>query len=122
MREVPEWIGKDDNTKVPKRVRARVFLAHGGICHISKRPIRVGDDWDLEHVRPLAMARPGENLHRESNLAPALKAPHREKTAREATDKAKADRLHAKHFGYWPESVRKMPSRPFPNSARKVKA
>lgn len=112
-RSVPEWIGKDDNARPPKSVRMRVFLAHGGLCHITKRAIRVGDEWDLEHVRPLIMARPGENLNRESNLAPALRAPHRLKTAAEAGDQAKADRLHAKHFGYWPESRAKIQSRGF---------
>jgi len=103
-RSVPEWIGATDDAKVPRAVRARIFQKHGGRCHISKALIRAGDEWDLEHIRPLAMARPGENLHRESNLAPALKAPHREKTAAEATERAKADRIHAKHFGYFPES------------------
>lgn len=30
--------------------------------------------------------------------------PHAEKSAEEATARAKADRIHAKHFGYWPKS------------------
>ena len=97
-------------------VRARVFRAYGGVCYLSKRKIGGADEWDLEHIRPLAMARPGETLNRESNLAPALKAPHREKTAREAGERAKADRIHAKHFGYFPESPTPMKSR---NSFRK---
>lgn len=98
-RSVPEWIGKTDDTKVPPHVRARVFLAHDATCHLSKRKIRAGEEWELEHIKPLHLARPGETLNRESNLAPALKAPHREKTAREMTAKAKADRVRAKHLG-----------------------
>lgn len=103
-RSVPEWIGKDDDAVPPRSVRARVFRAHEGKCHLTGRKISAGEEWDLEHVRPLAMARPGETLNRESNLAPALKAPHREKTAQEATERAKADRIHAKHHGYFPKS------------------
>jgi 5-methylcytosine-specific restriction endonuclease McrA len=86
-----------------------VFLAHGGICHISKRPIRVGEAWELEHIKPLSMG--GE--HREQNLAPALVKPHREKTAKEATERAKADRVRAKHLGIYPPSKRPLKSRGF---------
>jgi 5-methylcytosine-specific restriction endonuclease McrA len=83
-----------------------VFRAYGGKCYLTGQTIRSGDEWDLEHIRPLAMARPGETLNRESNLAPALRAPHREKTAREATERSKADRIHARHFGYEKPSSR----------------
>lgn len=112
-RSVPEWIGSTPDAKVPTRVRMRVFLAHGGICHISKRAIRVGEAWELEHVKPLSMARPGENLHRESNLAPALVQPHREKSAREAGERAKCDRIRAKHLGIYPPSKTPLKSRGF---------
>lgn len=112
-REVPEWIGKTDDARPPRSVRARVFRAYDGVCYLSKRKIAAGETWELEHIRPLSMARPGENLNRESNLAPALAAPHREKSNREATDRAKADRIHAKHHGYYPPSKAKIQSRGF---------
>jgi 5-methylcytosine-specific restriction endonuclease McrA len=108
-RSVVEWIGKTADSKVPERVRVRVFLAHNGICHISKRPIRVGEAWELEHVKPLSMG--GE--HREGNLAPALVGAHREKTAREATERAKADRMRLKHLGIYPKSRRPLKGRGF---------
>lgn len=110
-RSVPEWIGKNDDAVPPRTVRARVFRDHGGICHISGRKIGPGEAWDLEHVKPLSMARPGENLNRESNLAPALKAAHAAKTAREAGERSKADRIHAKHHGYFPKSPHPLKSR-----------
>jgi 5-methylcytosine-specific restriction enzyme A len=109
-RSVAEWIGKDDDARPPKSVRARVFRAYGGVCYLSGRRIAAGEPWDLEHIRPLAMARPGENLNRESNLAPALKAPHAEKSATETKDRAKADRIHARHFGYATPPARKIPA------------
>ena len=39
-RAVPEWIGATPDTKVPERVRLRVFNAYGGVCYLSKRKIR----------------------------------------------------------------------------------
>jgi 5-methylcytosine-specific restriction protein A len=108
-RAVAEWVGRTPDSKVPTSVRTRVFLAHGGICHISGQRITVGQPWELEHVKPLSMG--GE--HREANLAPALVLAHREKTAAEAGDRAKADRIRAKHIGAWPASKRPLQSRPF---------
>lgn len=108
-RAVAEWIGRTPDSKVPTSVRTRVFLTHGGICHISKRRIGVGDAWELEHVKPLAMG--GE--HREANMAPALVQAHREKTSQEAGARAKADRVRAKHLGAWPKSKRPLKSRGF---------
>jgi 5-methylcytosine-specific restriction protein A len=94
-REVPEWIGKTDDTPVPDRVKARVFLAHGGICHIAKRKIKPGEAWDAEHVK--AIINGGEN--RESNLAPALRERHKEKTAADMAEKSMIYRKRKKHLG-----------------------
>lgn len=112
-RSVDEWVGKDHDAIPPRTVRARVFRRFEGKCHLTGRKIAAGEAWDLEHVRPLSMARAGENLNRETNLAPALKAPHALKTAEEATGRAKADRIHAKHFGYFAKSSRPLQSRSF---------
>ena len=76
-------------------VRLRVFRAWGGICYLSGRKIEAGEPWHIEHATPLSMG--GE--HREQNLRPALIDPHREKSKREATSRAKADRVSLKHFG-----------------------
>lgn len=94
-RKPPEWIGKSADRRPPPRVRARVFLTHGGKCHISGRAIRPGDAWELDHV--IALVNGGEN--RESNLAPALKVAHKAKTALDVAEKAKVARVRAKHLG-----------------------
>lgn len=94
-REVPEWRGKTDNDPIPPRVRLRVFHRHNGICHLSGRRIQAGDAWDIDHV--VALANGGE--HRESNLGPALRDKHREKTARDVAEKAKNDRVRKRHIG-----------------------
>lgn len=98
-RSVPEWIGKTPDSKVPPRVRLRVFDRHKGICHISSIKIRPGDKWELEHIKRLKDG--GEN--RESNLAPALVEPHKEKTSQENKQQAKEDRIRKKHFGIKPQ-------------------
>lgn len=95
MRTVPEWIGKNDDERPPPRVRLRIFAAHDGICHLSKRKIMPGDKWECEHM--LALILGGEN--RESNMAPALVKPHKVKTAQDMAQKAKNDRVRKKHLG-----------------------
>jgi len=94
-RSVPEWISKHDNQAIPPRVRVRVFDRNGGRCHLTGRRIRAGEAWDCDHV--VALANGGE--HRESNLAPALKAPHREKTKADVAEKSLTARKRKKHLG-----------------------
>jgi 5-methylcytosine-specific restriction endonuclease McrA len=104
MRANEEWVGKTDDSAIPPRVRLRVFEKFGGICQISGRKIMAGEEWDLDHAK--ALWRGGE--HRESNLQPVLKEPHREKSAAEQSDQAKADRVRKKHLGIWPKSKAKI--------------
>ncbi|AUX76367.1 HNH endonuclease [Sinorhizobium fredii] len=95
-RSVEEWIGKHDDQKVPPRVRLRVFEREGGICYLTGRKIDpVRDEWELEHKIALILG--GE--HRESNLFPALREPHRRKTAVEMKVKSKIAKVRKKHLG-----------------------
>lgn len=73
-RDIPEWIGSSPNAKIPDIVRSRIFARAGGRCHLSG--IKIVGDWEAEHIVPLSMG----GSHRESNLAPASKEKHREKT------------------------------------------
>lgn len=103
-RSNPEWIGKSDDAKVPPRVRARIFDREGGICHLTGAKIDpVRDAWDLDHKIPLILG--GE--HRESNLYPALREPHRKKTAMEVKVKSKIARVRKKHLGIKSETKSK---------------
>lgn len=109
-RAVEEWIGKTPDSRPPQAVRDRIFIRHGGRCHISDRKIMPGDEWHAEHIKPLWEG--GEN--RESNLAPALVEPHSEKTAIESSARAKADRVRRKLVtGTWPKSRVKIQGRGF---------
>jgi 5-methylcytosine-specific restriction endonuclease McrA len=94
-RKVKEWIGRTPSTPVPPRVKLRVFERHGGVCHISGRKIRAGEPWECDHV--VAIINGG--LNRESNLAPALKAKHREKTDADVAEKAWVASVRKKHLG-----------------------
>jgi 5-methylcytosine-specific restriction protein A len=105
-RSVPEWIGKTDDSTIPPRVRLRVFERHGGICHLAGRKIMPGEPWDCDHV--IALVNGGE--HRESNLAPALRDKHREKTAEDVAEKATVGRKRMKSLGI------KAKGRPMPGS------
>lgn len=105
MREVEEWIGKTDDQRVPPRVRMRIFDRYGGRCYLSDRKIMPGDKWEVEHIKALANG----GQHRESNMAPALVAPHKDKTRADRREKARIDKLRKRHLG-----IRK-PSR-FPGS------
>lgn len=109
MRSVAEWIAKHDDQKVPPRVRQRIFDAYEGVCQLSRRKIAIGDQWDLDHIK--ALWRGGQ--HRESNLHPVLKKPHRTKSARERNEQAHCDRMRQKHLGIYPKSIAKIPSRKF---------
>lgn len=94
-RAVPEWIGKTDDAKIPPRVRLRVFQKHNGICHLSGRKIGAGEPWDCDHV--IALVNGGE--HRETNLAPALRDKHREKTKADVAAKSAVYHKAAKNIG-----------------------
>jgi hypothetical protein len=73
-----------------------------------------GEPWDLDHV--VALINGGEN--RESNLAPALRDKHRQKTREDVREKAKVAAIRQKHLGVRPRPKRKIPSRPFPKVKR----
>lgn len=94
-RSVAEWRGATPDSPVPARVRLRVFERYKGCCYLSGRKIRPGERWDLEHIIALSLG--GE--HAESNLAPALVAPHRIKTKADRRIKAKNDRVSKGHLG-----------------------
>jgi 5-methylcytosine-specific restriction endonuclease McrA len=107
-------VGRTDDAKVPPRVRVRIFLREDGRCHLSGRKITPGDAWDLDHKT--ALINGGE--HRESNLFPALRDKHREKTREDIKTKAKVARVKARHIGVKTDG-RKLQSRGFDKRLRK---
>ncbi len=92
--------------------RVRIFDLHGGRCHICAQKVQVGEAWDLEHVVPWELTRDDSD----TNVKPAHKHCHKDKTAEDVAGIRKADRVRAKHIGAWPESKAKIRSRGFANS------
>ena len=93
-RSVKEWIGKSDDSKVPPRVRQRVYDTHNGRCHICGLPIGK-KKWECDHIR--ALINGGSN--REINLAPAHVTCHKDKTDKDKRQKAKTAKIRGKHTG-----------------------
>lgn len=108
-RSVELWEGSTPDAAIPARVRLRVFERCGGICALSGRKIMPGDEWDVDHRKPLSMG----GLHREDNLQLVWRPAHREKTAQEAGKRAKADRMRMKHLGIYPKSKARLRGRGF---------
>jgi 5-methylcytosine-specific restriction protein A len=76
-RDVPEWIGKDDNTPVPPRVKLRIKDKANGLCEICKVKAVRGD---VDHVTPLIFSTKDEPLNRERNLQWLCISHHKAKT------------------------------------------
>jgi 5-methylcytosine-specific restriction endonuclease McrA len=106
-REVPEWIGKTPDTALPARVKERIIDRQGGKCAIYGTTFTALDRPEFDHITALRDG--GEN--RESNFHAICRTAHATKTAREAKDRAKVNRLKAKHLGY-----ERKPSQPMPGS------
>lgn len=94
-RSLPEWRGKHDDSPVPPRVRLRIFERHAGICYLSGRKIRPGEDWDLDHI--VAIINGGSNS--ELNLAPVLIDPHKVKTKEDVAEKSRVARKRKSFLG-----------------------
>jgi 5-methylcytosine-specific restriction endonuclease McrA len=75
--------------------RLKVFEAAAGRCHLCDQRIQVGDKWDVEHVRPLALGGADDA----ANMRPAHKDCHKDKTKADAASWSKAKRMKAKLLG-----------------------
>lgn len=117
-RSVAEWIGKTPDSRPPQAVRLRIFDRDHGVCYLTGVKIKPGDKWDVEHPKRLEDG--GEN--RESNMRPALKAPHLVKTAEENSLGKQADRIRKKHVGIKTEPAKKLEGPPFAAAPEKDRA
>lgn len=93
-RSTEEWIGKDDDTIPPPRVRLRVFDTAGGRCYLCGRKISAGEYWQCDHV--IALANGGRNAER--NLRPACRNCCYRKTAADIAEKSAVAEKRKKHL------------------------
>jgi 5-methylcytosine-specific restriction endonuclease McrA len=96
MRKVDEWKGRTDDTAVPPRVKARIYLSAEGRCKHCTRFIDgsalVGQ---YDHVIPLILG--GKN--EESNLQLLCSECHATKSRLDVKLKAKVARVRKRHLG-----------------------
>lgn len=107
-RAVPEWIAKHPDQEIPTWVKLRIFERCEGKCGLTGKKLSPGE-FDYDHIKRLRDG--GE--HRETNLHVVWRKAHREKSAQEVREGAKADRIKAKHLGVFPKSPRPLRSRGF---------
>jgi len=95
-RPVPEWVGAKPTTKIPDRVKDRVFLRSGGKCANCRRKLNVaGENPEYDHIK--ALVNGGEN--RESNLQVLCPWCHKAKTAEDVAEKSTVARKRKKALG-----------------------
>jgi 5-methylcytosine-specific restriction endonuclease McrA len=95
-RSVPEWIGKNSDSRIPNRIRLRIFDKFNGVCQCGcTRKIMPGEAWDADHI--VALINGGE--HREFNLRPLLREHHRTKTRADVREKSRTYKRRASHVG-----------------------
>lgn len=92
---------------IGERERARIFLAHDGICHICGQKIDAGRErYQIDHIIPLEMG--GEDGG--DNLAPAHEACHTRKTAQQDVPNIrKAQRQERRSMGIAKQSRNPLP-------------
>jgi len=81
--------------------RLRVWEEAKGICHICTCKIWPGEDWEVEHVIPLALRGADDEL----NMRPAHKDCHAGKTKADNKSWSKAKRIAKKAAGIRPRST-----------------
>lgn len=96
-REVPEWVGKRDETPPPPRVKARIVTRQDGICACGCG-VKLGMAGErIEFDHHVALVNGGENA--EGNLR-ALREPcHKVKTRADVAEKSTVARKRARHLG-----------------------
>ena len=92
-RSVPEWIGKTMTQRCLIPSRSACSSAMAASAYLSGIKIGIRHGWELG-ISGSATA--GNTV---SNFAPALVAPHKDKTRADRRLKAKNDRVRKKHFG-----------------------
>ena len=91
--------------------RLAIFNRDGGICHMCRTVIQVGQPWEVSHDIPLELG----GADHGDNLKPAHKACHAVTTAKaDAPDIAKAKRREVAHKGAQAPTARPLHGAAFP--------
>jgi 5-methylcytosine-specific restriction endonuclease McrA len=103
MRTVEEWIGRNDDAKIPDRVKERIAMRASDCCQQCKRPIGGRLRAEFDHVIPLIIG----GQHREGNLRLVCNECHKAKTRLDVKLKSKVARVRKRKLGFRkPRSIR----------------
>ena len=105
-RKTDEWMGKDDGTDIPVRVKLRIFDKCNGTCQKCRSRVYPGR-FQYDHIT--AIINGGGN--RESNLWILCDSCHGGKTREDVGIKSRTARIRANHLG-----LKKPKGRPMPGS------
>jgi 5-methylcytosine-specific restriction endonuclease McrA len=94
--------------------RLKIFLHHGGKCHLCGVKIAHGEDWEVEHDKAKGL----QGTDDLENTKPAHIDCHAGKTKKDVAIMRKADRQGKKHLGLT-RPRKKIQSRPFARSDRR---
>lgn len=94
-REVPEWIGKTDNSAIPPRVKDRIFARCCGRCQECMKPLDGINKPEFDHI--IAIVNGGQ--HAEANLHTLCKPCHATKTKADVAEKSAVYQRRANHLG-----------------------
>lgn len=81
--------------KFSSKQRLECFVKHGALCYLCETKIKPGEEWQIEHILPVALGGSNED----ENLRPVHVHCHKPKTKDDVGKISKANRLRAKHFG-----------------------
>lgn len=82
--------------RITGKMRADIFMRHGGICHLCSMKVVPGEEWDVSHEIPLEAGGKDDD----SNWLVAHRKCHRHHTATvDAPMIAKVKRIHQRHIG-----------------------